>query len=122
YISSDGQVQIPAHFEAAYAFKEERGRVRVDHHWGFIDRQGELVVPAVFFEAHDFSEGMARVVPVQRLASDNLVARAVGDTVGNPINRVPIEYVDLKGTLLIEPEGMTEGGDFHDGVANVGPF
>lgn len=45
--------------------KEGRLKVRVDgersHTYGYIDEKGELVIPAKYTSAHDFSDGLAKV-------------------------------------------------------------
>src|ERR1700722_5416501 len=42
-------------------FREGLCAVRVDDHWGYIDKTGRLVIPAQYDEAGAFSEGLAFV-------------------------------------------------------------
>jgi hypothetical protein len=48
-------------YEDAEPFAEGLARVRSGGKWGYIDKTGNLVVPAVYQSALDFSEGMAVV-------------------------------------------------------------
>lgn len=65
--------------------------------WGFIDREGRIVIPAKFYEAADFSEGLAVVRSTETLR---------------------FGYVNQKGALVI-PYRFYRAGDFHDGLAAV---
>ena len=67
------------------------------HGWGFIDRQGRVVIPARFYEAANFSEGLAAV-----RASDSS----------------RFGYIKRDGELAI-PYSFAWAGDFHDGLAAV---
>jgi hypothetical protein len=68
-----------------------------DRGWGFIDRQGHVVIPAKSHEVSDFSEGLAWV----RLTETG--------TFG---------YLNQKGALAI-PYQFDWARDFHDGLAAV---
>ena len=46
YIDGSGAVVIPARFDAALPFEEDRAAVRLVGKWGFIDRSGALIVEA----------------------------------------------------------------------------
>ncbi|MBF7048142.1 WG repeat-containing protein, partial [Campylobacter volucris] len=35
--------------------------VEIDNKWGFIDKNGKLIIEAKYDNAYDFSEGLARV-------------------------------------------------------------
>jgi hypothetical protein len=69
--------------------------VAVNDRWGYIDRQGKLVVPLQFDWADSFSEGLAAVPS--------------GDLAG---------YIDAKGLWAI-PAKFRNAGEFHEGLASV---
>jgi len=56
---------IPPIYDIAYDFNWERGRVckLIDHHlkWGYINKNGVEVIPLIYSDAEDFSEGYAPV-------------------------------------------------------------
>ncbi|WP_434415808.1 WG repeat-containing protein [Nannocystis pusilla] len=64
--------------------------------WGYIDRAGQVVVPAGFDYAGEFCEGLACV------QQDDLFG-----------------FVDVSGAWAIEPR-FTDAGDFHEDLAAVG--
>lgn len=66
--------------------------------WGFIDRTGKFAIPAQYYWADPFSEGLARVS----------VASEVGST----------GYIDGGGRFVIPPR-LTYGATFHEGRAAV---
>jgi len=68
-----------------------------DHGWGFIDRNGLVVIPAKFYEAGDFSEEFAVV-------RESETAR--------------FGYVNRRGELAI-PYRFYWASDFHEGFAAV---
>jgi hypothetical protein len=67
--------------------------VRQDEKWGYIDREGGLVVDYQYAEARDFSDGLGAV--------------RVGESWG---------YVDATGALAIQPK-FESGQPFNDGLA-----
>lgn len=66
---------------------------------GFIDKSGALVIPPLYFNASDFSEGLAAVVTDKGTWS----------------------FIDREGKLVIQPNGTKwdAAGPFHDGCARV---
>lgn len=68
-----------------------------DRGWGFIDREGRIVIPAKFYEAGDFSEGLAFVRSSEKLK---------------------FGYINREGALVI-PYQFAWASDFHDGLAAV---
>ena len=65
--------------------------------WGFIDREGRVVIAAKFYEVSEFSEGLALV----RLSEKSKFG-----------------YINQKGELVI-PSQFAWAGHFHDGLAAV---
>ena len=52
---------IPFGYDNAWMHFEGLARVEVDDKWGFINKEGNEVIPCLFDDAGDFSEGFARV-------------------------------------------------------------
>jgi WG repeat protein len=93
---------------------EDRLPVRNGNRWGFIDRQGQLVVPIRYEDVEAFSEGRARLLlngkwgftdPAGQLVipftyddagdfSEGLACVKVGDHIG---------FIDLMGKMVIDP-------------------
>ncbi len=117
-------------FAAGQPFSDGLAAVKVEGgKFGYIDRSGEVVVPAEFDFALAFSEGLAPVlendrvgyinrtgslvIPVQYdaggLFSEGLAAVAISGTVG---------YIDHSGEYVVEPT-LERGSPFIDGLAAV---
>ncbi|HEY6252687.1 MAG TPA: WG repeat-containing protein [Candidatus Angelobacter sp.] len=85
----------------AYSYLQliAEGRVPVartrDWKWGYLDLSGKVVIPLIFDEAGNFSEGLARVEKDKRWG-----------------------YVDLEGKIVIPPQ-FDEAGEFGSGLAPV---
>jgi hypothetical protein len=69
--------------------------VQIDDRYGYIDQQGELVIPARFDYADAFSEGLAVIRLTDRFG-----------------------YIDPRGHVVIEPAFDWADG-FRDGLARV---
>jgi len=99
YANREGVVSIRGAFSAAYPFAEGRGRIRTrEHIYGFVDRDGALVIPAIYEDALDFSEGLAAV--------------AIRDANGQR----RWGYIDREGAWAIEPQ-LYRAHPFSDGLA-----
>ena len=61
--------------------------------WGFVDKNGKLVIPIQFNSVSPFVDGVARV--------------SLGNEVG---------YIDTQGNYVVNPQ-FSDGGDFHEGFA-----
>src|SRR5215510_14776398 len=68
-------------------------RIRVNDKYGFIDRQGRVVVPPTLADAAEFSEGLALVTKKDRVG-----------------------FIDPQGNMVIEPV-FTRAESFADGLA-----
>jgi hypothetical protein len=73
--------------------------------WGYIDREGRVVIPTEFFDVGDFSEGMAQVN----------VGGEKKTSCGPPHN---YGYIDKTGAFIIEPQ-FTMAAAFKNGRASV---
>jgi hypothetical protein len=120
-----------------------RGCFVVGGHFGFIDKTGALVIPATFFIAQDFSDGLAAVrveetatskfgyidvsgkfaiaprfghaAPFSEgLASVEVSARVVG----NHVENIAYGFIDKTGQLAI-PALYHFAGSFSEGLARV---
>jgi len=64
YCHKNKKIVIPIRFEEAYPFSRKSGGlalVMVNNKYGFIDTKGNMVIPAIYDLAVDFSEGFACV-------------------------------------------------------------
>lgn len=97
-INESGRLVIPP-FGSSTRFGDfHEGLARYsDHGWGFIDRHGLVVIPAKFYEAGDFSEGLSVV-----RSSDTS----------------RFGYINQKGELVI-PYTFVRASNFHEGLAAV---
>lgn len=80
---------------AQIAAGAERYPIAVQNRWGYIDRNGTVVIDPQFDEAHAFEEGLARVVVAGRYG-----------------------YIDPSGAFAIEPRFL-QAFDFSFGRARV---
>jgi hypothetical protein len=64
--------------------------------WGYLDKNGETIIPALFDMAWEFSEGLAAV--------------KVDGKWG---------YIDKTGTIVIEPQPFEMVGEFKNGLAEI---
>lgn len=85
-------------------FVEGLSKIKKDRAIGFLDTKGALAIPAEYFSASDFSEGLAAVGILDKtLVDDWHAGRRWG-------------YIDKKGTLVIDTK-YTSCGSFHEGLA-----
>lgn len=62
YKNDAGEVIIPAQFDYAYAFSENRAVVEMDSLHAIINRKGDLLTPTKYQQIEAFSHGMAMVM------------------------------------------------------------
>lgn len=112
-------------------------------HFGFIDKTGTLVIPATFFIAQDFSQGLAAVrveeTPTSKFGyidragrfaisprfnqaapfSEGLASVEVsGQVVGNRVENIAYGFIDQTGQLVIAAAYQL-AGSFSEGLARV---
>ena len=85
-------------------FSEGLSRTQTGSGTGFLNTKGEMVIPAEYFDAKNFSEGLAAVSMLDTTMIDDWHA---GRRWG---------YVDKEGTLVIDMK-YTSCGSFHEGLA-----
>ncbi|MEM7344063.1 MAG: WG repeat-containing protein, partial [Chloroflexota bacterium] len=131
YIDETGEVVIDASgYDFISPFSDGLAQVFVDQKYGYINKEGEIVITPQFNFAADFSEGLAAVdidgwygfidktgtvvIPPQfefvNNFSEGLEAVSVAGQMG---------YIDTEGTTVIEPQYFT-ANDFSSGLAFVG--
>jgi len=134
YVNGEGKMVINPQFDFGSKFKGERAVVgNVEHgemKYGFIDKQGKLVIPCQYSSAKDFNEGYATVVSDSKVhcikedGKDAFPLEGV-DYIGSfsegyaaAMNGDKLMYVDTKGKIQIEP-GFEIGKPFNNGLAAV---
>jgi hypothetical protein len=109
----------------------ERYPIRKDGAWGYIDREGTMVIEPQFEDAKPFSDGRAKVIrdgaPVfidstgaVVLAPDVEWVRSFSDgrAAASPPGSEKAGYIDATGAFVIEPQ-FTRAQDFSNGRAAV---
>lgn len=63
YINADGEVEIKLDKEikTATCFSDGLAAVEIDGKWGFINKDGEVVIPAIYKSVRSFKDGLAIV-------------------------------------------------------------
>lgn len=78
------------------SFHDERAVTKIDNKFGFIDKQGTVVIPAVFDGATVFREGLAPVLIGQKIGyidtDGHMVLPAQYDPVGNWLPRFVLDF------------------------------
>jgi hypothetical protein len=114
FIDHAGKVVVPLKYDMVWPFQDGLARVRNDipngtvstmegeqwayrYQYGFVDREGNEVIPLQFEEAGYFSEGYAMVVPA---------------------NFKLFGIIDKLGRFVHVP-AFEDGGEFHDGLARA---
>ena len=90
YINTKGEVAIKGPFDDAYFFYGELARIKLNGRYGFIDKKGNLVIPARYHLAHDFSCELS-------LVEDSIYYEHFIDTKGEKVFGLP------KGVDIAEP-------------------
>lgn len=91
--------------EETNQFSDQRLLVHLKDRCGYVDTSGKLVIPANYFKARSFSEGLAAVT----LDLEDRRLKARSQLYG---------FIDKNGKMVISPK-YSEVGDFHEGLAYV---
>jgi len=100
FLDRDGELAVPARYQEAHGFFEDRAYVAVAEQpgraprWGHIDRQGKLVVPATLEWTHRYDGGLACA------KQDGLYG-----------------YIDREGRWVIPPRYKSMQPRFSEGLA-----
>jgi hypothetical protein len=114
FIDTSGKIVVPLKYDMVWPFQNGRARVRNDievgkgmtdegeqpkyrYQYGFIDRDGNEVIPLQFEQATYFSDGYALAIP------SNFKLYGI---------------IDEQGRFVHEPE-FEEAEEFHEGLAKV---
>ncbi len=111
-------------------FSEGRARIQIDQSVGYLDTNGNTVIPLQFQEAKDFSEGLAAVKSNNKWGyidlDGNWIVEAKFSTAENfseGLAKVSIDgkssFIDKTGKVVLEPE-FDAFGSFSEGLAPVG--
>lgn len=87
---------IAARFQDAGDFSEGLAAVKIEGKWGYVDKDGQMVIPPAFERASDFREGLSWV-----------------DQHGK------CGFIDRSGAFRVKPS-FFHCKDFHEGLAVVG--
>lgn len=109
-INSKGEtiVTLDESIEEAYKYSEGLARIYIGNKYGFIDTNGNIVIPATFAYADDFHEGLA----------------SVGDGIGGDRNtsiagkKNSFGFINKKGELVINYQ-FESASNFSDGLAII---
>jgi WG containing repeat len=148
FINPSGTFIVAAKYDMVWPFQDGLARVRYDvpngtvrtiegdqpnfrYRYGFVDKQGNEVVPLKFSEATYFSDGYALAVPPKSKRF------AIIDKSGKIVHAPEFEdaepfheglaatalkgkygYIDTAGTWVIEPT-LSYAGEFRNGLARV---
>lgn len=127
YIDVSGKVVIEPRFALAAPFSEGRALVRTERdRYGYIDRTGTLVIPAIYDHGVVFRGGLARVSISKHWICIDRDGRVVVPQECGDIDDglVPVTrngrggWADTTGRIVIEPR-FQKLGRFSEGVAPV---
>ena len=128
----NGRIVIPAKYDYTgftRSFSEGLAAVVINGKWGYIDKSGNMVIPAKYDWAYDFSEGLAAVVINGKMGfidkSGALVITAKYDNAGGfgeGLSWVETGgkygFIDKSGALVI-PARYDDVGGFGEGLSWV---
>ncbi|OGS77519.1 MAG: hypothetical protein A3D31_11000 [Candidatus Fluviicola riflensis] len=101
--TSFGKIVIPATFEYATHFSEERALVKQNNLWGYIDSTGKWIVPPIFQTAGLFKEGIASVFVNGKMGllkpDGNYLVKPIYDTLIREYNGVEVRLNGKKGWI-----------------------
>lgn len=132
YIDTTGKLITPYEkFDEAHPFSEGLARIKKDHKYGYINTNGEIVIPCAYLWADDFSHGLASVGSsewcVDGFINDKgemVIINNYGRTRRFSEGLAAVEkdglwgYINTKGELVI-PHQFAEAHEFSDGLAQV---
>lgn len=113
FVDARGRVvlELVNQFPIIGNFSEGRAAFSIDGKWGFIDRQGNIVIKAKYDDANPFSEGLAAV---------NIGAVLKHEFPRDYLDGGKWGFVDVSGKLVIPAEfEYVELHGFRDGLALV---
>jgi len=97
-----------------------RGPLSFIRRWGYLDREGNIVIEPRFYRAYDFHEGLA-IVNVGGRGQDvdqRRLARSPSPNDVDSEDKGPMGVIDRTGTLVVEPR-FGRAFHFQEGTAAV---
>jgi hypothetical protein len=107
YSDAKGTMVVPIQFNDCQPFKNGFAAVKLAGSYGFIDGSGLLKIAPQWEMVHDFSEGLAFVVPAS--VSRNLLGYQIYHS----------GFVNSLGQLTIKPGSLDAQGDFSEGLVTA---
>ena len=112
YVGGLDLFPIAPQFEEAGSFRDGLARVKTGEKWGYIDRQGKLVIQPQLDEAETFSEGIALVRTYQSVGGKSAALReeAVMETRGIWLSTTDSRLLSSKQSIASAMNFLAETG------------
>jgi hypothetical protein len=105
-INRQGELVVPSLFDSPVVFSPSGlSRIRKDERFGYIGRDGQIVIRPIYTHAQPFSEGLAAV-------------QVGGEWIGRRVRGGSWGYIDARGEMIITPQFAYADG-FSEGFAAV---
>ncbi|MCH5302957.1 MAG: WG repeat-containing protein [Prevotella sp.] len=129
YVIAQNYNTIKVQFEDIYDFSEGLALIKQNGKYGYIDKNGNIVIRPQFDEAYDFSDGLARIVSNGKHGYINKNGTIVINPQYDKIDdfseglalikqKEKCGYIDKSGNVVIKPQ-FDEAYDFSDGLALI---
>lgn len=112
-----GKTVIPFEYDGIYLPSEELIRAKKGEKYGYLNIKNEVVIPFIYDEANDFSEGLALVGKNNNIMMTNyglIWKKKFGFINNKGKTEIPFKFADQ--TLV----ALESGGGFHEGLAAIG--
>ncbi len=110
FVNSEGKI-INAKFHGIRAFTEGMVLVQIRTKWGYVDKNGFVVIPPLFNDAYSFYDGLAKVLVGKKYGyidtSGNYVVLPKFDYADNFSDNVAQASFEFKDTTYINKTGKT---------------
>lgn len=112
-----GKTVIPFEYDEIYLPSEELIRAKKGEKYGYLNIKNEVIIPFIYDEANDFSEGLALVGKNYKVMMTNYGLRCkkkFGFINNKGKTEIPFMFADQTFVSL------NSGGGFHEGLAAIG--
>jgi len=99
FVDREGNIKIPAIYDAASGFHDGFAAVKLNNKWGFIDTKGNTTIPFAYDSADSFTDGLALVQVNGKYGSIDIE----GNTVIAAIYDLPYSFA--YGRALVHLDG-----------------